>query len=110
MNAKTATKLKVRELLRDRRRANQKRTISTHVRRAAGQTIDGVTNALRKTAKTLRESGALGRVQTRTETVKPGIVQKVYRYTAGQIALIASAYKPRKAEYRVVAARLALAA
>ena len=103
---------KAAQLLRDRRRANQKRTISTHVRKATTDTaaVKGVTAALRKTARDLRTTGQLGKVQTRTGKVAAGVVGKTYRYTAAQIARIAASYKPRKAEYKAVAARLALAA
>lgn len=103
---------KAAQLLRDRRRANAKRTIATYVRNATTDTaaIKGVTAALRKTARDLRRTGQLGKVQTRTEKVAAGVVGKTYRYTAAQIARIAAAYRPRKAEYKTVALRLALAA
>jgi hypothetical protein len=109
MNAKART---ARQTLRSRRRANQKRTIATFVRRATTDTTaaKGVTAALRKTARDLRKTGQLGKVQTRTEKVAAGVVGKTYRYTAAQIALIAAAYRPRKAEYKTVALRLTLAA
>jgi hypothetical protein len=107
-----ASSRKAAQLLRDRRRANQKRTISTHVRNATTDiaAVKGVTAALRKTARDLRTTGQLGKVQTRTEHVTPDRVGPVYRYTAAQIARIAAAYKPRRAEYKAVALRLALAA
>lgn len=107
-----AASRKARQILRDRRRANQKRTISTFVRKATTDTaaVKGVTAALRKTARDLRTAGQLGKVQTRIEKVAAGVVGKTYRYTTAQISQIAAAYRPRKAEYRVVAARLALAA
>jgi hypothetical protein len=103
---------KAQQILRDRRRANTKRSISTFVRKATTDTaaVKGVTAALRKTARDLRRSGQLGKVQTRTQKVAAGVVGKTYRYTAAQISRIAAAYKPRKAEYKAVAARLALAA
>lgn len=109
MNAATR---KARQILRDRRRANQKRTITTHVAKTTTDkaVAKGVTAALRKTARTLRLTGQLGKVQTRIGRVTASVIGPVYRYTAAQIALIAAAYRPRKAEYRVVAARLALAA
>jgi len=112
MNAKTARNLKARQILRDRRRANAKRTITTHVAKTTTdtKTVKAVTAALRKTARQLRLAGALGRVQTRIGRVTATVIGPVYRYTAAQIALIAAAYRPRKAEYKTVAARLALAA
>jgi hypothetical protein len=109
MNAATRT---ARQIIKARQRANQKRTIATFVRKATTDTaaVKGVTAALRKTARTLRTAGLLGKVQTRTGKVAAGVIGKTYRYTATQIARIAAAYRPRKAEYRTVAQRLALAA
>jgi hypothetical protein len=100
---------KAARLLRDRRRANAKRTISTFVRKTTTDTkaVDGVTNALRTVAKKLRQAGQLGKVQTRTEHVTPDRVGPVYRYTAAQIARIAASYKPRKPEYKAIALQLA---
>jgi hypothetical protein len=59
--------LTARRLLRDRRRANAKRTITTRVRKTTtdAKTIAGVSNALRTVAKKLRDAGTLGKVQTR---------------------------------------------
>jgi hypothetical protein len=107
-----ATTRTARRTIKARRAANQKRSISTFVRKTGADTttVKAVTAALRKTARTLRTSGQLGRVQTRTAKVTATVVGPVYRYTAAQIARIAAAYRPRKAEYRVVAARLTLAA
>jgi hypothetical protein len=103
---------KDRQILRSRRRANQKRTIATFVRKATTDTAaaKGVTAALRKTARQLRTTGQLGKVQTRIGKVTASVIGPVYRYTAAQIARIAAAYRPRKAEYKAVAARLALPA
>ncbi|MCX4751736.1 hypothetical protein OG455_41765 [Kitasatospora sp. NBC_01287] len=107
-----ATTREARQIVKARRRANQKRTIATYVRKATTDTtaVKGVTAALRKAARDLRTTGQLGKVQTRTEKVAAGVIGKTYRYTAAQIARIAAAYRPRKAEYRIVAAKLALAA
>jgi hypothetical protein len=107
-----ASARKARQILRDRRRANAKRTISTFVRKATDDTatVKGVTAALRKVAKDLRKAGELGRVQTRTERITATVIGPVYRYTRDQIARIAAAYKPRKPAYRTVAAQLRLAA
>lgn len=101
-----------RRIIKARRTASQKRTIATHVRKAGADTttVKAVTAALRKTARTLRAAGELGRVQTRTERITARVVGPVYRYTAAQIALIAAAYRPRKPEFKTVAQRLALAA
>lgn len=109
MNAATRT---ARQILRTRQRANQKHAISTFVRKATTDTdtVKGVTAALRKTARALRTTGQLGTVQTRIGKVAAGVIGPVYCYTAAQIALIAAAYRPRKAEYKTVAASLRLAA
>jgi hypothetical protein len=109
MNARTRAE---RQALRNRRRANQKRTIATHVRKATtdAATVKGVTAALRKTARELRKAGLLGKVQTRIARVTADRVGPIYRYTAAQIALIAANYRPRKAEYKLAAAQLRLAA
>ncbi|MGW6912512.1 hypothetical protein ACWGB8_01620 [Kitasatospora sp. NPDC054939] len=109
MNARTRT---ARQTLRNRTRANQKRTIATHVRKATtdAAAAKGVTAALRKTARELRKAGLLGKVQTRIARVTADRVGPVYRYTAAQVALIAATYRPRKAEYKAAALRLTLAA
>lgn len=95
-------------IIKARRTAGRKCSLSTYVAR---QTEDAaarktVTNALRNAAKTLRESGALGKVQTRVCFVAPGVAGKNHRYTAAQVARIAAAYRPRKAEYKAVRAAL----
>lgn len=97
-----------RQTLKARRAAGRKCSLSTYVAR---QTEDAaarktVTNALRNAAKPLRESGALGKVQTRVCFVAPGVAGKNHRYTAAQVARIAAAYRPRKAEYKAVRAAL----
>lgn len=96
--------------IRERRNAAKKRSISTYVARVTEdqQARETVTAALRAKAKTLRESGALGRVQQRTCRVTPDHVGVNYRYNARQIAEIAAAYRPRKDAYK--AARVALMA
>jgi hypothetical protein len=96
-------------ILRERRRANAKRTISTHVAKVARNEAarKAVTAALRTNAKKLRESGALGRVQTRVGHVgTEGRVGVTYRYTSVQLAMIATVYRPRKEEYKAVRAEL----
>lgn len=107
MKPRTTTK---RRLLKARRAANVKRCISTYVARATTDKAvrSAVTAALRTNAKKLRESGTLGRVQTRVCHVAAGVVGPKYRYTAAQVARIAAAYRPRKPEN--VAVRSALVA
>jgi hypothetical protein len=104
-----ASARKAQQILKARRNAGKKRTIGTRVRKVTTDTsaVKAVTAALQKVAKKLRETGALGRVQTRIGTVAAGVVGKTYRYTAAQMATIAQAYKARKAEYKAVAAALA---
>jgi hypothetical protein len=101
MNAKART---ARQILKARRDANAKRSISTHVAKATADRAarKAVTAALRKSAKTLREAGQLGKVQTRVCYVTASVVGPNYRYNAAQVARIAAAYKPRKAEYKMV--------
>lgn len=108
MNASTR---KAHQILRDRRRANRKRSLSTHVAQVteSAQARKTVTAALRKVAKALREGGDLGRVQCRIGRQGDAkVIGPNYRYTAAQAAMIASVYRPRKAEY--VAVRNALTA
>lgn len=108
MNAKAHNQNAYAAVLRERRRANRKRSLSTYVARVAETPAarKAVTSALRTNAKKLRESGQLGRVQTRTGYVTSTVVGKSYRYTAVQVAMIARLYKPRKAEYQDVRAAL----
>jgi hypothetical protein len=105
-----ASSRKAARLLRDRRRANAKRTIATRVRKLTTdiKTVNGVTNALRTVAKKLRTAGQLGKVQVRIAWVaERECTGPVYRYTAAQIARIAASYKPRKPEYKAIALLLA---
>ena len=101
MNAKART---ARQTIKTRRAANAKRSLSTHVARATADRVarKAVTAALRKSAKALRETGALGKVQTRVCYVTATVVGPNYRYNASQVARIAAAYRPRKAEYKMV--------
>lgn len=101
MNASSRT---ARQIIKARRAANTKRSISTHVARATADRAarKAVTAALRKSAKTLREAGQLGKVQTRVCYVTASVVGPNYRYNAAQVARIAAAYRPRKAEYKAV--------
>lgn len=59
---------------------------------------------LRKVAAKLGISGTPGRVHAGRR------MRNCQRYTAQQVAVIALSYKPRKPAYKIVAARLALAA
>lgn len=101
MNASSRT---ARQIIKARRAANAKRSISTHVAKVTADRAarKAVTAALRKGAKQLRESGQLGKVQTRVGYVTPSVVGPCYRYRAAQIAKIAAVYRPRKAEYKAV--------
>lgn len=107
MNAATRTG---RQTIKDRRAGLARYCISTHVARATKDEAarKTVTDALRKTAKQMRESGALGRVQVRIGKVAEGVMGPTYRYTAVQVAALAAVYKPRKDTCKAV--RLALLA
>jgi hypothetical protein len=59
---------------------------------------------LRKVAARLGVSGTIGRIHAGRR------MRDCARYTPQQVAVIALSYKPRKPAYRIVAARLALAA
>jgi len=63
-----------------------------------------VAGTLRKTAAKLGITGTSGRVHAGRR------MRNCVRYTPQQVGLIALAYRPRKPAYRIVAARLALAA
>jgi len=63
-----------------------------------------VAGTLRKTAAKLAIHGTPGRIHAGRH------MRDCVRYTPQQVALIAIAYRPRKPAYKVVAARLALAA
>lgn len=101
MNASTREK---RQTIKDRRAGGDKRCLSTYVARTTTDETarKAVTAALRKAAKSLREGGALGKVQKRTCYVTAGVVGTKYRYTAAQVARIAAQYKPRNAAYKTV--------
>ena len=101
MNAKART---ARQIVKARRAANAKRSLSTHVAKVTADRAarKAVTAALRKNAKGLRETGQLGKVQTRVCYVTASVTGPNYRYNAAQVARIAAAYRPRKAEYKIV--------
>lgn len=63
-----------------------------------------VAGTLRKTATKLGVTGSASRVHAGRH------MRDCVRYTAQAVALITLAYKPRKPAYKIVAARLALAA
>lgn len=101
MNASSRT---ARQIIKARRAANAKRSISTHVAKVTADRAErkAVTSALRNQAKKLREAGQLGKVQVRTCYVTATVTGPNYRYNAAQIARVAAAYRPRKAEYKAV--------
>lgn len=105
MNANTRTGRRIIEARRLAAKGDsRKRHISTHVAQVVADrpTRKAVTAALQKAAKPLRESGDLGEVRTRVCAVAAGVRGKTYRYNRGQLARIAAAYNPRKADYRTV--------
>lgn len=108
MSAKTHNPNRAAAILRERRRANAKRTISTHVAKVTRDEAarKAVTAALRNAAKKLREAGALGRVQVRIGYVTDTVVGPTYRYDARQAAIIAAAYNPRNEKNKKVKAAL----
>lgn len=63
-----------------------------------------IAGTLRKTATKLGITGSAGRVHAGRR------MRDCQRYTPHQVALIAVNYKPRRAEFKLAAARLALAA
>jgi hypothetical protein len=112
MNANTR---KARQILRDRARTNRaasrlarngSATLATH---AAAQGLTtrearSVAGSLRTAAKKLAITGSEIRVHAGRH------MRDARAFTPAQVALIVTAYRPRKAEYKTVAARLALAA
>ncbi|GBQ04369.1 hypothetical protein SSP531S_58630 [Streptomyces spongiicola] len=115
-----------RRVLRDRVRANRAasaerravaraarrvrttaRSLATHIiaTGADATTVKGVASALRTAAK---KAGIKG-TRTRTRRTVDGFRGRAvtaYRYTRAQVAQIAAAYKPRKAEYKAIRAAL----
>ncbi|NEB42282.1 hypothetical protein [Streptomyces sp. SID14515] len=81
-------------------------TLATHCL-AAGLTpreAQSVAGSLRKNATKAGVTGTIGR------TFRKGAARVCTRYTRAAVALIAAIYRPRKAAYRLAAAKLALAA
>ncbi|MGW2496191.1 hypothetical protein ACWCV2_17035 [Streptomyces pseudogriseolus] len=115
-----------RRVLRDRVRANraaaaERRAVARAARRvrtgprslvthviatgADAATGKGVVAALRTAAKKAGVKGRRARIR-RSFNGARNVVKTVYRYTRDQVAEIAAAYKPRKAEYKAVRAAL----
>lgn len=81
-------------------------TLASHVL-ATGATAKearSIAGSLRKSADKLEISGEAG------VSFRKGAARKCTRYTVAEVARIAAVYRPRKPEYKIVAARLALAA
>lgn len=86
------------------------RSITTHVIATGADTatVKGVVKALQGVAKTARANGLKGkrvRIRRTAQGFKRHAVT-AYRYTRAQVAQIAAAYKPRKAEYKAIRAAL----
>lgn len=112
MNAKT---IKARRILRDRTRTqraaariNRRGTgsLATHAVAAGlpSREARSVAGSLRNAAKKLAITGTEQRVHAGRR------MRDARHYTPAQVAAMAGLYRPRKQAYRVVAARLALAA
>lgn len=102
-----ASARKAQQIIRTRRAANGKGRRTTLNNAVAAVTADktvrkGVTAALRKAAKPLREAGELGTVKGKRCNVADGVRGMKHLYTARQVAKIAASYKPRKVEYKTV--------
>lgn len=87
------------------------RAISTHLIAAGidSVTAQGMASGLRSVAKRLAVQPVAARTRRTVSGGRQQHTWTVHHYTADQIALLVSAYKPRKAEY-VHAAHLLLAA
>ncbi|MFE2184148.1 hypothetical protein [Streptomyces sp. NPDC059455] len=87
------------------------RSLVTHVLATGAdrETVKGAADALRKAAKKADVKGHRARIR-RTFNGAKNTTVTVYRYTRDQVVQIAEAYKPRKAEYKVVRAALLAAA
>lgn len=112
MNARSR---QARQTLRNRTRSqraaarinrNGTGTLATHAL-AAGLTprqASSVASSLRKNAAKLGIQGQTG------TAYRKGQVRTCTRYSRAEVAAIAAIYRPRRAEYKICAARLALAA
>ncbi|MFB6700251.1 hypothetical protein [Streptomyces rubiginosohelvolus] len=89
------------------------RALATHLIAAApdadAATLKAVSAGLRTAAKNQGVKGRRARIR-RSLTGPRRIVKTVYRYTRDEVARLAAAYKPRKAEYKAVRAALLAAA
>ncbi|QOV40225.1 hypothetical protein IM697_18560 [Streptomyces ferrugineus] len=97
-----------REVARAARRVRTTaRSLATHViaTGADRETVKGVVKALRTAAKNAGIKGRRARIRRTAQGFKKHAVT-AYRYTRAQVAQIAAAYKPRKAEYKAVRAAL----
>ncbi|MFK0279475.1 hypothetical protein ACIQVL_03240 [Streptomyces sp. NPDC090499] len=97
-----------REVARAARRVRTTaRSLATHViaTGADRETVKGVVKALRTAAKNAGIKGRRARIRRTAQGFKRHAVT-AYRYTRAQVAQIAAAYKPRKAEYKTVRAAL----
>ncbi|WP_328491232.1 hypothetical protein [Streptomyces zaomyceticus] len=86
------------------------RSLATHViaTGAAAEDIKGAAQALSKVAKKLGIKGRRIRIRRAVDGFRARATTG-YRYTRAQVAAIADAYKPRKAEYKVIRAALVAA-
>lgn len=81
-------------------------TLASHIL-ATGATVKearSIAGSLRKSAAKLGITGEAG------VSFRGGAARQCTRYTIAEVARIAAVYRPRKPEYKIVAARLALAA
>ncbi|MFD5856118.1 hypothetical protein [Streptomyces chartreusis] len=83
------------------------RSLATHIiaTGATRETVKGVVKALRTAAKNAGIKGRRARIRRTAQGFRRHAVT-AYRYTRAQVAQIAAAYKPRKAEYKAVRAAL----
>ncbi|MFG2408827.1 hypothetical protein ACGFR8_31675 [Streptomyces brevispora] len=84
------------------------RSLATHIIATGTHTdtaIKAVSAGLRTAAKNAGIKGRRARIR-RSLTGTRNIVKTVFRYTRTEVAQLAAAYKPRKAEYKAVRAAL----
>jgi hypothetical protein len=110
-----ASARKSRRILRDRARSNRAAarinrrgngSLTTHAiaQGLTARDARSLVGTLRKEIKKLGIAGTEERVHAGRQ------MRTTHRYTPAEVALAAANYRPRKAAYRIVAARLALAA
>lgn len=88
------------------------RSIATHLAFAGvedAETIKGAANGLRSVAKRIGVEPVKVARTHRTADGRSPRLRKVNHYTPAQVARIAAAYKPRKAEYKAALVLLVLA-